>query len=121
MHFCNGTALDIALEKTDNEVDSCPLCSQSEKKSCAMEMSADHPLKGCKDVRIDTKNTDDAYFSVDHGAHAFVAFPAIITLHWIYNFFNFSDTFEAALPTHAPALLAVQPVPTFIINCTFRI
>jgi len=116
LHFCQGETKSVSLTETHNA--DCPLCAKSAKK----HQKHCHETGSCKDVKIEAQKVD--HFSrVTQNLDFNNLSPAIITLHWILNYYHFSGE-EDSIPKLKDTNFASsnrQTHPVFILNQNFRI
>ena len=115
-HFCQGEAQSVSLSQ--NQTAHCPMCAKSEKK----HQNHCHQEGSCKDVTIAAQKVDD--FNRLSQTLNFTNFsPAIITLHWIHNYYQFSTDEDSSskLSTNQNTFLKRYSSSVFILNQSFRI
>lgn len=116
LHFCQGETKSVSLSESDNM--DCPLCAKSAKK----HQKHCHETGSCKDVKIEAQKVD--HFSrVTQNLDFNNLSPAIITLHWILSYYQFSgeeDGFSKLKDTNFASNNRQNP-PVFILNQNFRI
>ena len=116
LHFCQGETKSVSLSESHNTT--CPLCAKSKEK----QQKHCHETGSCKDVKIEAKKVD--HFSRVTQNLDFNTFsPAIVTLHWILNYYHFSgeeDDFSKLKYTDFGSDNRQTP-PVFILNQNFRI
>ncbi len=116
LHLCQGKTQSVSL--TERHDAACPLCAKSTKK----HQKHCHETGSCKDVKIEAQKID--HFSrVSQNLDFNNLSPAIITLHWILNYYHFSVDEESPsnLRINVLALTNRQNPPFFILNQNFRI
>ncbi|WP_343563531.1 hypothetical protein [Sphingobacterium sp.] len=116
LHFCQGEAQSVSLSQ--DQTAHCPLCAKSEKK----QQNHCHQDGSCKDVTIAAQKVDD-FNRLSQSLNFNHFSPAIITLHWIYDYYQFSadeDSLSKLSTTQHSFLRRYSPA-VFILNQSFRI
>ncbi|OOG16780.1 hypothetical protein BWD42_18335 [Sphingobacterium sp. CZ-UAM] len=116
LHFCQGEAQSVSLSQ--DQTVHCPLCAKSEKE----QQNHCHQEGSCKDVTIAAQKVDD--FNRLSQTLNFNHFsPAIITLHWIYDYYQFpaDEDSSSKLITNQNTFLRRYSPAVFILNQSFRI
>ncbi len=115
-HFCQGEAQSVSLSQ--NQTAHCPLCAKSDKK----QQNHCHQEGSCKDVVIAAQKVDD--FNRLSQTLNFNSFsPAIVTLHWIYNYYQFptDEDDSSKLSANQNTVIKRYSPAVFILNQSFRI
>ena len=115
-HFCQGEAQSVSLSQ--NQTAHCPLCAKSDKKT----KNHCHQEGSCKDVIIAAQKVDDFNrLSQTLGFNGLS--PAIITLHWIHNYDQFSadEDSSSKFSVNQNTFINKYSPAVFILNQNFRI
>ncbi|MBP3943066.1 hypothetical protein J5U18_05745 [Sphingobacteriaceae bacterium WQ 2009] len=114
IHHCQGITAKVSLsDSTEEDRAECPLCADKAAKSCHS--------KGCNDVRVDLKNTDDSYLASAHAVPFVAMLPTSIPLPWLSRkcFERLAVDLQTPLLEHK--LLNIYQIPPYLKNCIFRI
>ena len=116
LHFCQGQAQSVSLSQEQHIA--CPLCSKPDKeqrKHC-------HETGSCKDVRVEAQKVDHFNRVSQHLDFNGLS-PAVITLHWILNYYHFSAEEDGSsdLKLNESSFTKRYNPPVFILNQNFRI
>jgi len=116
LHFCKGETKSVSLSESHNA--DCPLCAKSTKKT----QKHCHEAGSCKDVKIEAKKVDQ-FSRITQNLDFNSLSPAIITLHWILNYYHFSAEEDncSNLKNTDWVSTHTQSPPVFILNQNFRI
>jgi len=103
---------------SQNQTAHCPLCAKSDKK----QQNHCHQEGSCKDVVIAAQKVDE--FNRLSQTLNFNSFsPAIVTLHWIYNYYQFptDEDNPSKLSANQNTVIKRYSPAVFILNQSFRI